>query len=63
MNNLLEVRGLHKKYPAFMLSDVTFDVPDGYTTTPNNRVVSKSDASVREMEIRFNRTEKPPVMS
>jgi ABC-2 type transport system ATP-binding protein len=32
MNNLLEVRGLYKKYPTFSLEDVSFDVPAGYIT-------------------------------
>jgi ABC-2 type transport system ATP-binding protein len=30
MNNLLEVRGLCKRYGTFSLEDVTFDVPSGY---------------------------------
>jgi ABC-2 type transport system ATP-binding protein len=30
MNNILEVRGLRKKYGSFMLNDVSFDVPNGY---------------------------------
>lgn len=30
MNNILELRGLHKNYGSFTLKDVTFDVPSGY---------------------------------
>jgi len=30
MNNILEVRGLHKNYDSFTLNDVTFDLPCGY---------------------------------
>lgn len=30
MNNILEARGLRKKYGSFMLNDVTFGVPSGY---------------------------------
>lgn len=30
MNNILEVRGLNKKYNSFSLNDVTFSVPSGY---------------------------------
>lgn len=29
MSNVLEVRGLEKRYPAFALKDVSFDVPEG----------------------------------
>jgi ABC-2 type transport system ATP-binding protein len=32
MNNILEVRGLHKSYPTFELNSVTFEVPRGYIT-------------------------------
>jgi len=30
MSNILEARGLRKSYGAFMLNDVTFDLPGGY---------------------------------
>ncbi|MCL2135624.1 MAG: ABC transporter ATP-binding protein [Candidatus Bathyarchaeota archaeon] len=28
--NILEVQGLHKKYPLFTLNDITFNLPSGY---------------------------------
>jgi ABC-2 type transport system ATP-binding protein len=30
MDNAIEIRGLHKRYPGFFLSDVSMDVPRGY---------------------------------
>jgi ABC-2 type transport system ATP-binding protein len=30
MNNILEVRGLRKKYGSFVLNDISFDLPGGY---------------------------------